>query len=152
MASSNRKDSNELEFQGQVIYWLNEEIAKRPTSKIDKVTQEKPQLKSAKRSDLIMWADRTAKLAFLALELKTPSTPINDPDFFADAIEKAQYWNAEYFAIWNMRELEVYRTPSSSESILPTDVVHRSVIQLGITQVDDWLIPNFAESLRIEAS
>ena len=151
MASSNRKDSNELEFQGQVIYWLNDEIAKRPTSKIDKVTQEMTQQKSGKRSDLIIWADRAAKLAFLALELKTPSTPINDLDFFTDAIEKAQYWNADYFAIWNMRKFEVYRTPSSSESILPTDVVHRSVIQLEITQVDDWLIPTFVKSLRNQA-
>lgn len=82
MAKSKRKQTNELEFQGQVVVWLNDEITKRPGLKVDKATQEKPRRSSGKRSDLIVWTDRAAEVAFLAIELKTPSTPINDPVFF----------------------------------------------------------------------
>ena len=151
MSISKRKQSNELEFQGQVIVWLNDEIAKRPGLKLDKATQEKPRQSSGKRSDLIVWADRTAELAFLAIELKTPSTPINDPVFFADAIEKAQHWNARYLAIWNMRELEVYKTPSRGQSLLPSEAICRSALSLAISQVEDWLKPAFAKELRNQA-
>lgn len=151
MQGSKRKQSNELEFQGQVIVWLNDEIAKRPGLKLEKATQEKPRKSSGKRSDLIVWTDRAAEVAFLAIELKTPSTPINDPVLFADAIEKAQHWKAEYLAIWNMRELEVYKTPGHGQSLLPSDAICRSALPLAISQVEDWLKPAFAKELRNQA-
>ena len=99
MAKRGRRQTNELEFQGQVVVWLNEEIAKHPTFGLDKATQEKPRKLSGKRSDLIAWSDRANEIAFLTIELKTPTTPINDPVFLADAIEKAQHWNAKYFGM-----------------------------------------------------
>ncbi len=151
MAKAGRKQSNELEFQGQVIVWLNEEISKRPGLKIEKATQEKPRKQSGKRSDLIVWTDRPSETAFLAIELKTPVTPINDPVFFADAIEKGQHWKAQYFALWNMRELEVYKTPAPGQSVLPSDAIVRSTLTLAITQVEDWLKPLFAKELRNQA-
>lgn len=151
MAKSTRKQTNELEFQGQVIVWLNEEIRKRPGLKLENATQEKPRKSSGKRSDLILWSDRVNEFAFLAVELKTPTTPINDPVFFADAIEKAQHWRAKYFALWNMRELEVYVTPSLGGSVLPTDALRRSSLPLAITQVDEWLKPAFTAELRNQA-
>ncbi len=151
MARTRRKQTNELEFQGQVIVWLNEEINKRPGLNLDKATQEKPRQLSGKRSDLIVWSDRASEIAFLAIELKTPTTPINDPAFFADAVEKARHWKAAYFALWNMRELEVYRTPSADQHILPTDAVYRSSLPLAITRVEDWLRPSFADELRNQA-
>ena len=113
MATAGRKQTNELEFQGQAGVWLNEEIKKRTGLNLDKATEEKPRKSSGKRSDLIVWKDRANELAFLAIELKTPTTPINDPVFFADAFEKAQHWGATYFALWNMREIEVYKTPQA---------------------------------------
>lgn len=151
MAKSKRKQSNELEFQGQVIVWLNDEIAKRSGLNLEKATQEKPRKSSGKRSDLIVWTDRAAEVAFLAIELKTPSTPINDPVFFADAIEKAQHWGAQYLALWNMRELEVYPTPAHGQALLPSDAISKSALPLAITQVEDWLKPAFAKELRTQA-
>ena len=148
MARTKRKKTNELEFQGQVVVWLNEEIRKRPGLRLDKATQEKPRQSSGKRSDLVVWSDRANELAFLTIELKTPTTPINDPMFFADAVEKARHWNAAYFALWNMRELEVYPTPSAGRNVLPNDAIYRSSLPLAITQVEDWLRTSFADELR----
>jgi hypothetical protein len=151
MGKRTRKQTNELEFQGQVIVWLNEEINKRPGLNLEKTTQEKPRHASGKRSDLIVWSDRANEIAFLAIELKTPTTPINDPVFFSGAIEKSQHWKAAYFALWNMRELEVYRTPTRDQYFLPNDAIYRSALPLAITQVEDWLRPSFSNELRNQA-
>jgi methylase of polypeptide subunit release factors len=148
MAARGRRDTNEQEFQGEVISWINDEIGKRAGLGLDKATQEKPRKTSGKRSDLAVWTDRANEVAFLALELKTPTTPINDPTFFADAIEKAQHWEASYVALWNMREIELYATPLRGKTILPTDALLRSQLPLAITQVQDWLKPAFAAELR----
>ncbi len=148
---SARKMTNEPEFQGQVIVWLNEEIAKRPGIPVEKATQEKPRSSSGKRSDLIIWFDRISESAFLTLELKTPTTYINDPEFFTDAIEKARHWNAPYFALWNMQELEVYSTPPMERAVLPTDAITRSSLSPAITKVENWLKPAFTKELRTKA-
>ena len=148
---SARKMTNEPEFQGQVIVWLNEEIAKRPGISVEKATQEKPRSSSGKRSDLIIWFDRLSESAFLTLELKTPATYINDATFFTDAIEKARHWNAPYFALWNMQELEVYATPPTGQAVLPTNAIARSSLSPAITQVEHWLRPVFTKELRTKA-
>lgn len=151
MAKISRKQSNELEFQGQAIVWLNEEIQKRPGLKLDKATQEKPRKGSGKRNDLVVWTDRSSETAFLTIELKTPTTPLNDPVFFADALEKGRHWKADYFALWNMRELEVYLTPPAGHTPLPTDALRRSAFPLALTQVEDWLKPAFSAELHKQA-
>ena len=94
---------------------------------------------------------RSTEVAFLAIELKTPSTPINDPIFFADAIEKVQHWDAGYMALWNMCELEVYPTPAHGQTLLPSEAISRSALPLAISQVEDWLKPAFAKELRNQA-
>lgn len=149
---TSRKQTNELEFQGQVIVWLNEEIKRRPGLSIDKATQEKPRKSSGKRNDVVVWRDRESEIAFLTIELKTPTTPINDPKFFSDAVEKAQHWNASYCALWNMRELEVYKTPPKGQALLATSAIRRSFLSLAITRVEDWLRPAFARELQQQAS
>ena len=131
-----------------MIVWLNIEISKRAGLELDRATQEKPRQQSGKRSDLIVWTNRAAETAFLAIELKTPTTPINDPAFVADAIEKARYWQAKYLALWNMREMEVYETPAPGNSLLPSEAICRSALPLAINQVEDWLKPAFAAELR----
>lgn len=151
MARSKRKQTNELEFQGQVIVWLNDEIRKRPGLRLDKATQEKPRTGSGKRNDLVVWSDRVNELAFLAIELKTPATPINDPAFLADAIEKARHWKARYFALWNMREAEIYPTPPDLQQVLPDHAIYRVPLPLAIAQVEDWLKQYVAEELRNQA-
>jgi hypothetical protein len=111
MIAEARKSTGELEFQGAVLQWLNDVLRRRPGLNLDRVTQEKPRKMSSKRNDLVVWKDRAAEGAFLAIELKTPATPIHDPQLFADAVEKAQFWKAPYFALWNMQEAELYKTP-----------------------------------------
>jgi type I restriction enzyme M protein len=145
-----RKDSSEQEFQGQVISWFNTEIAKRSLG-LDTATQEKPRKTSGKRSDMIVWIDRLAELPFLAIELKTPTTPINDPVFFADAIEKGRFWKAKYFALWNMRDFEVYETTYPPHTPNPSEVILKSSHPLALTQVEDWLKANFKKDLNKQA-
>ena len=101
--------SNEWEFQGEVLTWINDQIARRPGLGLDKATQE-PSKITPKRSDLVIWWNRAANSAFLTIELKTPDVPINDPEFLADASEKASRWGALCFAIWNMQAAELYKT------------------------------------------
>lgn len=146
---SGRKDSNEQEFQGQVISWLNVEIAKRKLG-LDTATQEKPQKHSGRRSDMIVWTDRVALLPFVAIELKTPATPINDPTFFADALSKGRHWRSKYFALWNMRDFEVYET-TFSKIPTPADAIRKSSHPLAISRIEDWLKPNFKKELHDQA-
>ena len=152
MARSRRRQTNELEFQGQVIVWLNDAITRRYPRQVDTATQEKPRLTSGKRSDLIVWTNRKTENAFLAIELKTPSTPINDPDFVTDAVEKAFHWKANYFAVWNMREYELYRASGSRKVPLPTETIAQSTHPLRIASVEDWLKPSHSNNLREQAN
>lgn len=150
MAVKGRKSTNEQEFQGEVLLWLNHEIKRRPGLQIDRASQEKPRTTSGKRSDVIVWKDRAAEAAFLAIELKTPDTPINDPVLFADAIEKAQYWGAPYFAIWNMREAELYPTPPRGSTITPVAILKRWPALTAITKLEDWLHRGVAALLKVQ--
>ena len=127
--------SNEWEFQGEVLKWLQAEISKRPGMGLDKATQE-PSRITAHRSDLIVWQDRAAEIAFLSWELKKPDTPITSPALLSDACSKAQRWGAPFFAIWNMRVAELYRTPSGrdatpSDRVRPTFPLNERVSTLG---------------------
>lgn len=146
-----RKSSNELEFQGEVLSWLNGEIKSRQMG-LDKATQEKPRASSGKRNDLVVWADRSVESAFLTIELKTPDTPINDPIFLADAIEKAQHWEAPYVAIWNMSQFEVYQTPPAGGLLLPTDALRRGSLAEPTRSVEDWLVPGVGKALRSQST
>lgn len=146
-----RKTTNEMEFQGQVLGWLNEEIQRRSGLHLDRATQEKPRTTSGKRSDLVVWTNRAAEVAFLATELKTPATPINDPVLFADAIEKAQHWGAPYFAIWNMRAAELYKTPQKEQILTPADAIKRWPHNPSVTKLDDWLNPDVCKHLKSQS-
>lgn len=146
--TSKRKNTNELEFQGQVLNWLNSEISARPALGLDRATQEKPRQQSGKRNDLVVWRDRGNEIAFLAIELKTPATMISDPMLHADAIEKAQKWRAAYFCVWNMTQLELYPTPAAGKIVLPSDAIFRSEVILEIATVEDWLKPENEARLK----
>ena len=116
--------TNEWEFQGEVLTWINEQIKRRPGLGLDKATQE-PSKITPQRSDLVVWWNRAAISAFLTIELKTPATPINDPKFLGDASEKASRWGAPCFAIWNMQTAELYKTPAKGTAT-PADRVDSS--------------------------
>ena len=129
--------SNEWEFQGQVLTWINEQISRRPGLGLDKATQE-PSKITLKRSDLVIWWNRAAGQAFFTVELKTPEVPINDPQLLNDASEKASRWGAPCFAIWNMQMAELYKTPTAGTAT-PADRVHQFPLNPLIGDVDDWL-------------
>lgn len=141
--------SNEWEFQGEVLTWINEQIKRRPGLRLEKATQE-PSKVTPKRSDLVIWWNRAASSAFLTIELKTPAVPINDPKLLSDASEKASRWGAQCFAIWNMQAAELYKTPASGIAT-PANRVHQFAINPLISSVDDWLDAKKALSLKADA-
>ena len=145
------RPTNELEFQGQVLTWLNTYISRHPAIGLERATQEKPQRTSGRRNDLVVWRSRTSESAFLSLELKTPDTPISDPMLLADALTKAHQWQAPYFAIWNIAEAELYKTPISHHYVTPADAIHRWSLPRGIRRLEDWLVPHVSDSLEAQA-
>ena len=145
---SNR-GTNEWEFQGQVLTWLNQQIERRPGLGLDIATQEPSKL-SPKRNDLVVWWNRNAGSAFLTIELKAPKTSLTDPKSLADTSIKASRWEATCFAIWNMQAAEFteLRFP-----VLPRLMIEfiRSLMNTLIGSVDDWLDPNNSKSLKADA-
>jgi methylase of polypeptide subunit release factors len=143
-----KHQTNEWEFQGEVLTWINDQISRRPGLGLDKATQE-PSKITPKRSDLVVWWNRAAGSAFLTLELKTPATPINSPKFLTDASEKASRWNAPCFAIWNMQMAELYKTPKHGIAT-PADRIHPFPLNPLVNTVDDWLVPKVALTLKAD--
>jgi methylase of polypeptide subunit release factors len=141
-----KKRTNEWELQGEANNWLNQEIALRPGMGLGKATQEPSKL-TAHRSDLVVWINRVAEDAFLAIEVKTPKTPISDVQLFRDAEEKARRWGAPYFAIWNMQCAELYRMVSK-RAVTPSDQVRSWPLDTRIRSVEDWLEPTKEKRLR----
>jgi len=137
--TSKRRTTNELEFQGQVVTWLNDNLTKHEGLGLDRATQEKPRTTSGKRNDLVVWKSRESSIAFLSFELKTPDTPISDAVFLADAVEKARQWGSPYFVIWNMKEAELYATPAIGLPVTPNNRVHHWPADTGCERLEDWL-------------
>ncbi|HEY0307838.1 MAG TPA: N-6 DNA methylase [Acidobacteriaceae bacterium] len=148
---SKRRSTNEMEFQGQVVTWLNENISNHSGMGLDRATQEKPRSSSGKRNDLVVWHSRVSLIAFLSFELKTPDTPISDAVFLADAIEKAQQWGSPYFAIWNMQEAELYPTPLVGSTVTPSDRLYHWPPTTGCDSLEDWLKPEVGAHLKHQA-
>jgi hypothetical protein len=140
--------TNEWEFQGDVLTWINEVIQKRPGLGLEKASQEPSKL-TPKRNDLVVWRNRAAGNAFFTIELKTPEVPITDPILLTDASEKAARWEAPCFAIWNMQSAELYRTPKQGIAT-PADRVHSFPINTLIASVDDSLDPKKRISLKAD--
>ena len=142
--------TNEWEFQGRVLEWLNDAIHRSPGRGLEKVTQE-PSKITRHRSDLVVWFERSRETAFLTIEIKTPSTLITDPKTFLDARKKAQRWESKFFAIWNMQVAELYKTPDNDESISPADCLHLFPLDTQVHSIEDWLRPVIEESLKKRA-
>jgi N-6 DNA Methylase len=141
MASS----SNEWEFQGSAISWVNALIDDRDLG-LDEATQEFKNV-DGRRSDMIVWRNRAAKEAVLAVELKRPEVPFDD--FQRDAVRKAQQVGAPYVALWNMRQLALFRTPMAPrKDLLPSDALSDTLLLPKISSVDDWMRPDIKAELR----
>lgn len=131
-------NTNEWEFQGALLSWISEELSARPYG-FGSATQEFANA-DGKRSDIIVWIDRGVKEAILEIELKTPTTPLSDPEFQKDAVKKAHHVNAPYVALWNMRYLGLYRTPKRGrEHLLPSDFVATIGEVPNLHSVGDWI-------------
>ncbi|MDP2920607.1 MAG: N-6 DNA methylase, partial [Dehalococcoidia bacterium] len=111
--------SNEYEFQGMVVGWLNEFLAAE-SYPFDTATQN-PSLKTGESKtqfpDIQLWINYQAKLGFCGWELKTPKTKADDSTLLEDAAEKAHAMKAEYFVTWNMRDTIIWTTPNIGERV-----------------------------------
>ncbi|MCG6551883.1 MAG: N-6 DNA methylase [Candidatus Magnetominusculus sp. LBB02] len=136
--------SNEREFQGQVISWLNEflkdggypfEIATSETSV--KVAENETNF-----PDVGLWVNRQANQGFCGWELKTPATPVDDKELLAAASKKARAMRADYFVTCNMRDAVIWRTPLSGD----VSKEHRYKTYPTIVQIsspdDLWVVPS----------
>jgi type I restriction enzyme M protein len=108
--------ANEREFMSQVISWLNEIFAKGnyPFEVASSDPSIKVSDKKTKFPDVQIWLNRKAGQGFCGWELKTPVTPVDDPELLENASEKAQAMHADYFVTWNMRDAVIWRTPALS--------------------------------------
>ena len=143
------RTTNEMEFQGNVISWINAAILKRPTLGLELATQE-PSKISRNRNDVVVWRNRASHNAFFTFELKTPETPISDPALLIDACQKAQKWDAPFFAIWNMQSAELYHTPALGIATPNNRIKQFSMIK-NVRSVDDWIDIHIREQLHEQA-
>lgn len=67
--------TNEWEFQGEAISWVNTFIEGRPLG-FDRATQEFTNA-DGRRSDLILWTNHAQRDAILAVELKRPDLSLD---------------------------------------------------------------------------
>ncbi len=145
--------SNEREFTGQVISWLNEFI--RKGSYPFEVASSEHSLKVKEKTkfpDVQIWLNRKAKQGFCGWELKTPSTQVDDQETLNNAAEKARAMHADYFVTWNMRDAVIWRTPHWTEEV---SRIHRLKTYSSITQVstpDDLWVVFKQELLKAKAS
>lgn len=139
--------SNEWEFQGEIIATLNDEIKTHDWG-FDSATQEFTHGDRA-RSDVVVWKSRTSQSAILALELKEPGVPLRNEALRRDAVKKAQRVSAPYLALWNIRTLEVYRTPAHPRKTLTDDDL---IDVLGtietVRKVEDWITAENKRKIR----
>lgn len=139
--------TNEWEFQGQAVTWMNSYLGNHAIG-LDKATQESPHA-SRKRSDITIWRDHAAQVAVLSAELKSPLTSIGDADLAKDAIEKARSKKSPFVAIWNMRSLHLYRTPAFPRTaFLDSDEVLIFSSDPDIKVAEDWIKPDVQDRLR----
>jgi hypothetical protein len=139
--------TSEWEFQGQLISWLNEEINRHGYG-FEGATQEFI-FGDKKRGDVIVWKLHAAQSAVLEAELKQPHVQLRNVTFRRDAVKKAQWANAPYVALWNIRTLELYRTPARPRlDLLDDDLITALGTVEAIHTVDDWLVPANKDALH----
>lgn len=135
--------SNEYEFQGMVVGWLNEWLA-TGSYPFDSATQN-PSLKTGasttKFPDVALWINYKANLAYCGWELKTPETHADDTKLLENAAEKARAVGAEHFVTWNMRDAIIWKTPKLDEKVLAE---HRVKQYQSLYEIND------AEDLKNE--
>jgi len=108
----------EREFQIRAIGWVNEFLS--TGSFPFEVASGEASIRTSdgrKFPDVQIWLNRQSCLGFCGWELKTPATPVDDPELLKDAAEKARTMNADYFVTWNMRDTIIWRTPHWTDKV-----------------------------------
>ncbi|WP_420264697.1 HsdM family class I SAM-dependent methyltransferase [Candidatus Magnetominusculus dajiuhuensis] len=135
--------SNEREFSGQVISWLNEFL--KDGEYPFEVASSEASLKVAENEtrfpDVQLWLNRKASQGFCGWELKTPTTPVDNEELLKNAAGKARAMGAGYFVTCNMRDAVIWRTPISEK----VSKEHRyktypTIVQIS-TPDDLWVVP-----------
>ncbi|MBF0488795.1 MAG: hypothetical protein HQK98_11615, partial [Nitrospirae bacterium] len=135
--------SNEREFTGQVISWLNEFL--KDGEYPFEVASSEASLKVAENEtrfpDVQLWLNRNATQGFCGWELKTLVTPVEDKELLEVSARKARAMGADYFVTCNMRDAVIWRTPISEK----VSKEHRYKTYPAIVQIstpdDLWIVP-----------
>jgi hypothetical protein len=137
--------SNEREFNSQVIVWINEFISggSYPFDNVTGETSIKVAGETTKFPDVQVWLNRAAKQGFCGWELKPPSIPVDDPTLLENAAAKARAMNADHFVTWNMRNAILWRTPHTLMPVFAENKVKEYPPIPNINQPEDmWVKPN----------
>ncbi|MBF0517973.1 MAG: SAM-dependent DNA methyltransferase, partial [Nitrospirae bacterium] len=135
--------SNEREFQGQVISWLNEFL--KDGEHPFEVASSEPSVKVADNEtrfpDIQLWLNRQANQGFCGWELKTPATSAEDKELLDLFARKARAMHADYFVTCNMTDAVIWRTPISEEvSKEYRYKTYPPIVQIS-TPDDLWVVP-----------
>ncbi|MBF0538325.1 MAG: N-6 DNA methylase [Nitrospirae bacterium] len=146
--------SNEREFTGQVVSWLNEFLGDSADTPFEGASSEASLRDSEDRTcfpDVMVWLNRQGQQGFCGWELKTPSTAVDDQELLENAAQKARTMRADYFVTWNMVEAVIWRTP-----LLPQKVAREHRLKTydpvaQITTPDDLWVESRRLLLRAKA-
>jgi hypothetical protein len=130
--------SNEWEFQGMVVGWLNEFLA-TGSYPFDTATAN-TSLKvpdSTKYPDVLLWINYTANSGYCGWELKPPTIKADDTELLKNAVEKAHTMQADYFVTWNMRDAIIWQTPKPNEIVKAEHRVKQYPSLYAINNVED---------------
>lgn len=138
--------ATELEFQGQVIAWIKEQISHGGLP-FENATGDSSLygLETVRFPDVLLTLDFACQRPFCGWELKTPTTDVRDAKLLKDAVKKAQTLPAKYFVTWNMQTAIIWRTPPKiRKTVKEKDKVREFGPDVRIQSVDDIRDPQKA--------
>ncbi len=133
--------SNEREFQGQVVSWLNEIINAGGCSFTSASIEPSLKGKTGKTRfpDIVVWFDRESEAAHSLWELKQPRVPVDDPDLLEAALEKARRVGAHYIVTFNVREAILWDVPGPGDRLHVQSIRKRYDSPVSISNINDVL-------------
>ncbi|MEA2033704.1 MAG: N-6 DNA methylase [Euryarchaeota archaeon] len=120
----------ELQFQGRVLNWLKEIIAKEKLH-FD-VDQEVPIRTDGKllRADLVIWEDKSRTKTACIIELKRPEYNGYSLELTDNAMRKANFLGSPFFATWNVNEFVLWETFEEGTPLLDRRRWHKDVVAI----------------------
>ncbi|MCW7070904.1 MAG: N-6 DNA methylase [Methanophagales archaeon] len=122
---------NELQFEGRVLNWLREiiEAEKRLPFEAD---QEVPININGEtlRADLVIWEDKERTKTACIIELKRPEYNGYSLELTENAMRKANFLGAPFFATWNVNEFVLWETFEEGTPLLERRRWHQNVVAI----------------------